>query len=738
MADISFYKYLEAAFRYRLFNPAGQRANLQTKFNALGYNLPYERIFHYARRVLPKFYTDTSRFPDTEEGNLQMAKKVLEKLDKHQDIELENQLKAVTVSKENAQIMAEAQAQSQQTEAQQVPPAGTSAGTSFGLPGLPSAPSISSGPRRIYNIPHAPDKPFQGPGQGTAATAKANRLTAQTTTGNLTPSTVSGSSSPPPPRFNWRSFKMPASFTNAAKNFGSTAQRFIGTNLGRIGRSLADIAGGVGRGIAGPSLTGTYNLLGKAANGGLNAFEGITRPGGIGGGGIGKGLSKSSNKFALGLIGIMLFFVLFGSMLGGLAGTTPTGQASPIGSGCPDTSTNRNDASCHYLNPSIDIFNITIPQSVINSYIVKNSPIFINAGKGDLTEFTKRTNYIVTNSQQAGLNPAIFLGYWKSESNFSTAGSRDLGCAGDNFYEQVDCALGINTFSDPVKNPIASCVRSRDANSSACISLKSVRQAFDKTHPIKYPVATFDDFAEAYGPYDHLSKESLHTNCTHTYNDLIDVAKELNSCIASSAIVPPPANGDLKQSIADKFGVDFQGPEFTADRLQAAWEVLNQAQQVAPRLFGLLGKGITATTHSDTSERVGNTIYFSTRPGSFFMTGSPQQFKVLLIHELGHVIRGEPGSTKANSYDQRLQSAVNQDALKNGDAGYLTGYGKSPCYGTPNIDEDFAETVTYYINKGAKEEDLGCGIKSANGLNPLESGLYPAHLTFIKSVLGEP
>ncbi len=81
MADVSFYQYLEGAFRYRLFNPKGITATLNTSFMGLGYNLTYKQIFYYARKVLPKFYT--GEFPDTEEGNLQMARKVLEKLDKH-------------------------------------------------------------------------------------------------------------------------------------------------------------------------------------------------------------------------------------------------------------------------------------------------------------------------------------------------------------------------------------------------------------------------------------------------------------------------------------------------------------------------------------------------------------------------------------------------------------------------------------------------------------------------------
>lgn len=196
---------------------------------------------------------------------------------------------------------------------------------------------------------------------------------------------------------------------------------------------------------------------------------------------------------------------------------------------CPDTSTNKNTLSCRYLNPKINIFETNISQEAINSYIAKYSPIFISAKKGNLEEFTKRVNYIMEKSKQARLNPILFLGYWKTESLFSTQGIKDLGCQGSNFYEQVRCALGIEEFGNPSKNPIANCARSESAESLACQTLKSIRASFDQTHPINYPIRTFDDFAEAYGPYDDFLNGEP-TNCTHTYNLLIGTAKELGAC----------------------------------------------------------------------------------------------------------------------------------------------------------------------------------------------------------------
>lgn len=106
--DVNFYKYLEAAFRFKLFNPEGQRADFDAYFSQLNYSLTFKQIFDYARRVLPAFYRDTGRFPDTEEGNLQMARDFIQKLDRHQDPELDKYFNPATAPAENNLIIQEA------------------------------------------------------------------------------------------------------------------------------------------------------------------------------------------------------------------------------------------------------------------------------------------------------------------------------------------------------------------------------------------------------------------------------------------------------------------------------------------------------------------------------------------------------------------------------------------------------------------------------------------------------
>ena len=81
MADTRFYKFLEAAFRYKLF-----KSRDAVSFSSPPYNLPYEGskgIFDYARKALPAFYV--ASFPDTKEGHLQMAASVIQKLDRKLD-----------------------------------------------------------------------------------------------------------------------------------------------------------------------------------------------------------------------------------------------------------------------------------------------------------------------------------------------------------------------------------------------------------------------------------------------------------------------------------------------------------------------------------------------------------------------------------------------------------------------------------------------------------------------------
>lgn len=221
------------------------------------------------------------------------------------------------------------------------------------------------------------------------------------------------------------------------------------------------------------------------------------------------------------------------------AETTNTGY-------CPSLKEiNRNRQSpetCRYFNPPIDIFNNYISledyRNFINTY--KNEFIGKDLGfgkTGTLEEFERRTNYIIDRSQDVLLNPVIFLGYWKSESNFSTEKAADLGCdpetARQEFEKEVDCALGLSRLGGSLAARCAS--PNNPKRTEACNQLKAIRSKHpDKyaNYPISYPIATFDDLVEAIGPkapnLDGPGK--VNNNCTHTYNTLVEVSIMTNSC----------------------------------------------------------------------------------------------------------------------------------------------------------------------------------------------------------------
>ncbi|MBI2018232.1 transglycosylase SLT domain-containing protein [Candidatus Daviesbacteria bacterium] len=738
--DVNFYKYLEAAFRFKLFNPEGQRAGFDTHFNHLNYNLTYKQIFFYARKILPKFYT--SEFPDTEEGNLQMAKKVLEQLDKHQDTQLENQFKSVTVSEENTQIITEAQAQSQQTEAISTQtPVGTSEGMMSG-PGLPSAPSKSFGPRRVFIANQTPPPAGGmegGIGQGTAATnkanAKASRLEAETNRLNVQTAA--------PRRFNWGGFKIPASFTNAAKNFGSESQRFIGTNLGRIGKGLGEIAGGLGRGIAGPALTGTYNLLGKAGSGSLNAFERITRPGGTGGGGIGRGLSKSSNKLAWGLIGIMLFFVLFGSMLGGLAGTTPTGQASPIGSigsfdisSCkftrgqenPKEATFKSNKLLSYIQEASQKSNI--PPAVLAAFIRVESPSSSNMSDDQISNYS--ANCVQSSTGALGIMQIQPSGTTSARGD--PASCDDCIDAGAKLMGKTVSTMTRQDYCDPRTNIIvgAGWILKKMSKLGYGDSTKWDTAWTNDRKAIEALVNTY---------YGCLQYGDATKDCAGPYNYADDVSTSIQNCQAQSQTVPPPlADGNYKKWVQD-FGININDG-FVPDVYKWAYEVLASTSSIAPKFKDRLGSTLIEIKPTcDISKTSGRIIFLRNKiqfcPGATKdgPTADEKLFKQVFIHELGHIING---SSRPGKYGDQIKQAIAAE-------GYLTAYSQKAATADDEIcgaadlntraDEDFAESISYFVNQGIKEQDYGCGTNLNQNPIYAQDNNHPLYLKHIQLMI---
>lgn len=539
----------------------------------------------------------------------------------------------------------------------------------------------------------------------------------------------------------------------------------VGATMGYIVTGGSPLGALVGGGIGSNPMGITTNLITKVDDAANNMLhnQGSKLAGNLGKKAAGNAAKKTVakavllNPWVLGVIGILfLLFILIPGIGLGLLNTNSllppydivsgAPPETPIGGGsCPDTSGNKGP-SCHYLNPAINIFDTSISQTALEQYIKKYSSVFVSAGKGSVEDFKTRVDYIVEKSKQGKLNPALFLGYWKTEASFSTIADpatgkiRDMGCVGDDFYEQVKCSLGIEEFSDPGKNPIANCARSNDANSTACLALKSIRSEYDKTHPINYPIKTFDDFAEAYGPYDHLT-DGQPNNCTHTYNELIETAKELGACKTTTPTTPPPpADGNYKKWAKDNFDITL-ADGFKEDTYRWAYEILSTALGKTTQFKQLLGGGITISpVCGRISQTNGRHITFSyCQGGSTGPTVNESFFKVTLIHELSHIINGQrPGKYASEMREILFTSKDKED--------FLTSYSQNSADSmdilcgqtTPDtqVDEDFAESVAYYINSSVRELNYGgtCGIKW--GQNPYQTGNYPQHLNFIKGLLG--
>lgn len=451
MADINFYKYLEEAFRYKLFNPAGKRATFDTRYNYLGYNLTYDKIFFYARKILPKFYT--SEFPDTQEGNLQLAKKVLEKLDKHQDIPLKNQFNGVTVSEKDSQIIADAKTESQ-AESQQVPPV-ESQGAPFGLPSIPTVSTTAQSPRIIYNAPQTP-KPeivianksgvvVEPPSkEAQLVTANKSGVVAETPPSKIyianKSGTVIGERPIAPRRFNFSSIKSSfPSFFKGSKNFGSRAGVFFQRNAGKyftVGRIATAASAGIGA-FTGAALTNGHpmGIFGGGIGGAvlpswLKSKEGTRFFARLGNGVINAGarfsnlasrggtklsVPSGSKKLAGGLIGFLIFFVIIGGAIGALTGgTNPTGGTTSPGG----TATLTDISSCKFTRAgsSAPIKSKTlqnwiaeiaskegIPVAIMASVTMHENPRFVSDAD-DNHDAIKNNYYYIVSRLNDGLN----------------------------------------------------------------------------------------------------------------------------------------------------------------------------------------------------------------------------------------------------------------------------------------------------------------------------------------------
>jgi hypothetical protein len=99
--------------------------------------------------------------------------------------------------------------------------------------------------------------------------------------------------------------------------------------------------------------------------------------------------------------------------------------------------------------------------------------------------------------------------------------------------------------------------------------------------------------------------------------------------------------------------------------------------------------------------------------------------KVLILHELGHVIQYcQPDSVSRYS---EINSAIASD-------GYISTYSRTNCFGGIQKSEDYAETLAFYLAPDANEHTCTGGRTLPN---PYKSGRFQAHRALAAKVAGE-
>lgn len=383
-----------------------------------------------------------------------------------QQIELEQSLEEPTATE-----IVSGQPGEQAATAEQPLPAGPATGAPIGgMPGLPSAPRISFGSRRVYNAPHTPKPP---PPKSELVVANKSGVIQEAPSGaKLVTATSSGAIKEAPPKQIFtanergvvtgvRNIKPPSS-PSWLKTFGSNSQIFFKRNLGKVWDGLKGIGSGLGRGLAGGiggGLETAAPSLGRMGHGLANGLQRISAPGGIGGGGIGTGLSKSSNKLALGLIGALLFMVLIGGLLGGLTGTTPPGQAGPLPPGgggdisnCKFTRGGDSVKELTYKSPLLlgyiqEASTLTsIPSVVLAAFIRVETPSTVTKNDDEIRNLSSVANCPRSETGALGVMQLQPQGTKGHDVGAITNGARLIGKSYDQLTEEDYCDVRKNVI----------------------------------------------------------------------------------------------------------------------------------------------------------------------------------------------------------------------------------------------------------------------------------------------------
>jgi hypothetical protein len=176
-------------------------------------------------------------------------------------------------------------------------------------------------------------------------------------------------------------------------------------------------------------------------------------------------------------------------------------------------------------------------------------------------------------------------------------------------------------------------------------------------------------------------------------------------------VVPPVQDGDFVKAVKNKFDITLVG----YDQQHAKW-VWEKFWDVSNTNFPTLVKGVTATNQPGSQQLDNNSIIVEGY-------GDEQLFKVVFIHELGHIIRHR---TDDNITD--VENAILAE-------GYVTNYAQNAnsCTGSDSFNEDYAEMIAYYLNPASPSITARCSDRAAN---TYQNGNHPIHYAIAKSILG--
>lgn len=654
---------------------------------------------------------------------------------------------------------------------QAVQPPVAGGGSVGGMPGMPSAPSVFSNPRQVViQQATAPDGGMEGgPGQGTAATTKGSLPIAEKVQyPSVAPLQTAGSvtsANSASPKLNSPAFKsfFPSGFSKI-QNLAAPAGIFFQRNAGKfltIDRIAPLVSGGIGA-IAGGAMTGG-NPVGILGGGGLGALTpswvrngGGKTLGSIGNGALNAGVklsnrmsdtagklssSATSNKFGFVLIGLLLF-VAFAAVF--ISSSTPTGEAAPVPTGSADIST------CKFTRGAETPPDASIKSSTLISYIQEaaqkaNIPPVVLAAfiRVESAAASNMSNDEIANySAKCSVSPTGALGIMQIQPPGTTSLKGD----------PASCDDCIDAGAKLVGKTVATMTRADycDPRTSIIIGAGWILKKMSKSgygDGTKWDPAWTNDRKAIEALVNTYYGGLLYPDDnTGPFNYATDVTNSINNCKTTS-VPPPPADGNYQKWL-EGIGIKMTDG-FPPEVYKWAYDILYQTISNFPKFKDLIHQDcptITLSPTSDISHAETCEIPLSYGSGDRF-------FKFLIIHELAHKINKVSWIYNSQIIEARAADRPDDTVERNG---FLTYYSSHAASALDKIcgpgddndnraDEEFADSVAYYINSSVEEMNMHsaddykgkCGVKWTN--NPFQGGnRYKAHYYLINGILKSP